>query len=67
LLISNLQASNVVAGINVTFPRALDGTLNAIIQSELLLLDLEAIETEWKYLNKSLQNSQDYQRIIHSE
>jgi hypothetical protein len=42
LLISNLQASNVVAGINVSLPHALDCTLNAIIPSELRFSDVEA-------------------------
>jgi len=43
LLISNLQASNVVAGINVPLPHALDCALNAIVPSELSFLDVEAI------------------------
>jgi len=42
LLISNLQASNVAAGINVPLPHALDCALNAIIPSELPFLDVEA-------------------------
>jgi hypothetical protein len=46
LLISNLQASNVAAGINVLLPRALDCALNAIISSELPFLDVEAIVAE---------------------
>ncbi len=46
LKISNLQASNVADGINVTLPRALDGALNAIIPSELPFLDVEAIVAE---------------------
>jgi len=46
LLISNLQASNVAAGINVLLPRALDCALNAIIPSELPFLDVEAIVAE---------------------
>jgi len=43
LLISNLQASNIAAGINVTLPRVLDGALYAVIPSELPFLDVEAI------------------------
>jgi hypothetical protein len=46
LLISNLQASNVAAGINVPLLHAFDGTLNAIIPSELPFLDVEAIVAE---------------------
>jgi len=46
LLISNLQASNVAAGINVPLPHALDCAPNAIIPSELPFLDLEAIVAE---------------------
>jgi hypothetical protein len=42
LFISNLQASNVAAGINVPLPHALDCALNAIIPSELPFLDVEA-------------------------
>ena len=44
LLISNLQASNVAAGINV--PHALDCALNAIVPSEFPFLDVEAIVAE---------------------
>jgi hypothetical protein len=44
LFISNLQASNVAAGINV--PHALYCALNAIIPSELPFLDVEAIVAE---------------------
>jgi hypothetical protein len=46
LLISNLQASKVAAGINVSLLHALDCTLNAIIPSELPFLDVEAIVAE---------------------
>ena len=46
MLISNLQASNVAAGINVPLPRALDGALYAVIPSELPFLDVEAIVAE---------------------
>jgi len=46
LLISNLQASNVAAGINVPLPHALVCALNAIVPSELPFLDLEAIVAE---------------------
>jgi hypothetical protein len=47
LLISNLKASNVAAGINVPLPHALDCTLNAVIsESELPFLDVEAIVAE---------------------
>ena len=46
MLISNLQASNFAAGINVLLPRALDGSLNAIIPSELLFLDVKATVAE---------------------
>ena len=43
LLISNLQASNVAAGINMPLPRALDGALYAVIPSELPFLDAEIV------------------------
>ena len=46
MLISNLQASNVAAGINVALPRALDGALYAVMPSELPFLDVEAIVAE---------------------
>jgi hypothetical protein len=46
LLINNLQASNIAAGINVPLPYALDCALNAIIPSELPFLDVEAIVAE---------------------
>jgi hypothetical protein len=46
LLISNLQASNVAAGINVPLPHALDCALNAIVPSEFPFLDVEAIVAE---------------------
>jgi len=46
LLISNLQASNVAAGINVALPDALDCALNAIIPSELPFFDFEVIVAE---------------------
>jgi len=46
LLISNLLASNVAAGINVPLPHALDCALNAIIPSELPFLNVEAIVAE---------------------
>ena len=52
VLISNLQY-----GINVHLPRALDGALNAIIPSELLFLDVEAIVAEivqWDSINTSV-------------
>jgi hypothetical protein len=35
LLISNLQASNVAAGINVPLPHALDGALNDMTTYEI--------------------------------
>jgi hypothetical protein len=44
--------SNFAAGINVSLLRALDGALNAIVPSELLFLDVEAIVAEiyqWKF------------------
>jgi hypothetical protein len=46
LLISNLQASHVASGINVSLTHALDCALNAIIPSELPFLDGEAIVAE---------------------
>jgi hypothetical protein len=46
VLIRNLQASNVAAGINVPLPHALDCALNAIVPSELPFLDVEAILAE---------------------
>jgi hypothetical protein len=46
LFISNLQASNVAAGINLPLPHALDCALNAIIPSEIPFLDVEAIVAE---------------------
>jgi hypothetical protein len=46
LLLSNLLASNVAAGINVPLPHALDCALNAIVPSELPFLDVEAIVAE---------------------
>jgi hypothetical protein len=46
LLINNLQASNVAAGINVPLPHAFDCALNAIILPELPFLDVEAIVAE---------------------
>jgi hypothetical protein len=42
LLINNLQASNIAAGINVPLPYALDCALNAVIP----FLDVEAIVAE---------------------
>ena len=44
-------------GINVPLPRALDAALNAIIPSELLFLDVEAIVAEivqWDSINTSV-------------
>ena len=42
------------AGINVPLPRALDGVLNAIVPSELLFLDVEAIVAEIVSYNTSM-------------
>jgi hypothetical protein len=61
--ISNLQASNVADAINVTLPRALDGSLNAIIQSELPFLDVEAIVAEIVSMAVLIQVSSKFSKL----
>jgi hypothetical protein len=63
LKISNLQATNVADGINVTLPRALDGALNAIIPSELPFLDLEAIVAEIVSMAVLIQVSSKFSKL----
>ena len=66
MLISNLQASNFAAGINVLLPRALDGSLNAIIPSELLFLDVKATVAEIVSMTVLIQVSSKSSRLSES-
>ena len=63
LLISNLQASNVAAGINVPLPRALDGAFYAVIPSELPFLDVEAIVAEIVSMAVLIQVSSKFSKL----
>ena len=63
LLISNLQASNVAAGINVPLPRALYGALYAVIPSELPFLDVEAIVAEIVSMPVLIQVSSKFSKL----
>jgi len=63
LIISNLQASNVTAGINVTLPRALGGALNAFIPPELPFLDVEAIVAEIVSMALLIQVSSKFSKL----
>jgi hypothetical protein len=64
LLINNLQASNVAAGINIPLPHALDCALDAIKPSELPFLELEAIVTEIVLIQVSLKISASFRAIF---
>jgi len=63
LLISNLQASNVAAGINVSLPRVFDGALYAVIPSELPFLDVESIVAEIVSMAVLIQVSSKFSRL----
>ena len=63
LIISNLQALNVTAGINVTLPRALGGALNSFIPPELPFLDVEAIVAEIVSMAVLIQVSSKFSKL----